>query len=40
MGEFLHNNSKIGGKIVSLITAVFVSDIEDFESRLLSLSAA
>ena len=39
IGECLQNIYKIGGRVVSVTTDGFVTDIEDLESRLVPLSA-
>jgi hypothetical protein len=38
IGECLHNIQKLGGKIVSVTTDGFITDIEDLETKLLTLS--
>jgi len=38
VGECLHNISKLGGKIVSVTTDGFITDVKDLESKLLNLN--
>lgn len=37
IGEFLHNIHKLCGKVVSVTTEGFISDIEDLDNKLLKL---